>query len=1184
MQPGTDQSGAVSGGALSTYVPRLLLDGRGRHGPEHWEVDGSLVFADISGFTRLTERLSKQGKVGAEEMVTIISRVFTHLLSSTEDGGDVLKFGGDALLILFAGAEHAVRACHAAQGMQRTLRRVGSIDSSRGRVRLRMSVGIHSGTFPMFLTGTDDALELLVVGEAATRTVDMESAADAGEILVSPATAAQLDARWLGERKGEGVLVRRIPSQPPLTVLHETATGFDAQRFVPRLLRGRLGPGSEEHEHRRIAISFVHFGGVDALVREQGTTAAFERVNALTAEVQAATDEYGVLVVCTDIGADGGKFMLAAGAPDASEDDEGRLLRTVHRIVTTDVGIPVRAGVNHGHVFVGDVGAPFRRTYSTMGDAVNLAARVMGKAPFGRVLATRGAVEAAAGQFRTEIVPPFLVKGKTRPVDALLVDEPLGEGAPRLHGSELPLVGRDAELAALGAAIEAARHGRGGTLELAGDVGAGKSRLVAEAVAHDLDLAVLAVVGDPYARATPYHVASALLRRLLGIPADAANDDAGRRLTAVVAAQRPELRPWLPLLAIPIGARVAPTPQVEATDARYRQQRMRTAVSDLVAALAPAGLLVVEGVEHVDDASADLLGHVLSQVSDRHWCGVLTRRSDVPRPAWCEVEDLVEVAVGPLPRAEALSLLSHACELHPIPTHLTDAILDRADGNPLFLLELVRTTAEAGATAVDQLPHSVESIIASRVDALDPDDRQALRYLSVFGSRAPSALVDLALGDLGVRSDDHARWSRLEGFVTPTGGGLTFRGSLARHVAYEGLTFRRRRELHGRVADVLLGHDGADHPGTSDRDNLALVSWHLEQAGRWAEAWPLAVAAGDAARAAYANAEAVDAYRRALAAATHLPDLPGAELAEVAERCGDTCEVVAVYPHAAEAYAVARRAVSDPVCRLRLLRKQGIVEERIGRYTAALRWYGRALREADDLPGDDVAVCVAALHNAYAGVRYRQGRLWDAVRHARTAADLAAPGDDLANLAHAYYLLESALTDLGQEEAAQFRDDALPIYERAGDLVGQANVLNNLGSNAFFAGDLAGAQALYERSRSARLTVGDVVGAATADNNIAEILIELGRYDEAEDLLRQALRVWRGARYPVGVALATSNLGVVAAHRGRVEEGRALLEEALASFQELGSTSLVEATRARLTELPREENATRAATPQAAAM
>lgn len=431
--------------------------------------------------------------------------------------------------------------------------------------------------------------------------------------------------------------------------------------------------------------------------------------------------------------------------------------------------------------------------------------------------------------------------------------------------------------------------------------------------------------------------------------------------------------------------------------------------------------------------------------------------------------------------------------------------------------------------------------------------------------------MDDALGDLGVRSDDRGRWARLTSFVTLSGSELAFTGELVRDVAYEGLPFARRRELHGRVADVLRCTVGDDRPTTLDGDDLALVAWHLEQAGRWSQAWPVAVAAGDAARRAYANTDAVDAYRRALSAAAHLPDLPTDELADVAERCGDTCEVAALYDEASRAFATARRAATDPITHLRLLRKQGVVEERTGRYTQALRWYGRALRQAETMDGADARACVAELHIAYAGVRYRQGRLRQCARHARIAAELASPIDDLTNLAHAYYLLDAVHTDLGEEQqAAPYRHRALPVFEQTGDLIGQANTLNNLGINAFIAGELGTALQLYERSRTARLTAGDVVGAATADNNIAEILIEQDQLDEAEELLRRARRVWRGARYPIGVALATSNLGVVAARRGHTSNARVLLVEALQSFERLGATGQAEATASHLAQLDTE--------------
>ena len=127
---------------------------------------GSLAFVDISGFTALTERLSKKGKVGAEEMNDLLNECFTELLSVAYDqGAGVIKWGGDAVLLLFDGGEHEARACRAALDMQRTMRSVGKLRTSSGLVTLRMSVGIHSDAFDFFLVG-DLHRELVITGPA----------------------------------------------------------------------------------------------------------------------------------------------------------------------------------------------------------------------------------------------------------------------------------------------------------------------------------------------------------------------------------------------------------------------------------------------------------------------------------------------------------------------------------------------------------------------------------------------------------------------------------------------------------------------------------------------------------------------------------------------------------------------------------------------------------------------------------------------------------------------------------------------------------------------------------------------------------------------------------------------------------------------------------------------------------
>src|SRR5438093_3595838 len=130
---------------LKPYVPRLLIDWlRVTPSARHREVEGSLAFVDISGFTNMTERLARKGRVGSEEINDTLDLCFTELLSVAYDyGAGLVKWGGDAVLLLFEGLEHPARACRAAEEMQRTLRRLGRPRTSAGLVTLRMSVGIR---------------------------------------------------------------------------------------------------------------------------------------------------------------------------------------------------------------------------------------------------------------------------------------------------------------------------------------------------------------------------------------------------------------------------------------------------------------------------------------------------------------------------------------------------------------------------------------------------------------------------------------------------------------------------------------------------------------------------------------------------------------------------------------------------------------------------------------------------------------------------------------------------------------------------------------------------------------------------------------------------------------------------------------------------------------------------------
>lgn len=377
---------------LAPFVSRLVLEWAAET-PEarYRRVDGTLVFTDLSGFTAMSERLSRLGKLGAEELTVHLDATFSEMLRvAYHRGGSLLKFGGDALLVFFWGDDHARRGVAAAQEMRAKLREVGKIMTEAGKFRLRMSVGVHSGEFDLFLVGGSHR-ELVITGEAATTPVEMEGAADANQILLSAETAALLPPSCLGEPKGDSGarLLRAKPRVGDRRWESPVPTdGVDPTPFVPYVLRDRLSDPQRDAEHRQVTVTFIHFVGVAAVIAESGPEEAARRIEALVSFAQERFDEAGIAFLNIDIYDDGGKIFAQAGAPIAHENDDERMLRAVRAIADEDFGLTVRIGVNRGYVFVGEIGTEYGRTYTAMGDAVNTAARVMMKAPFEMGMAT----------------------------------------------------------------------------------------------------------------------------------------------------------------------------------------------------------------------------------------------------------------------------------------------------------------------------------------------------------------------------------------------------------------------------------------------------------------------------------------------------------------------------------------------------------------------------------------------------------------------------------------------------------------------------------------------------------------------------------------------------------------------------------------------------------------------------
>jgi len=1133
---------------LAPYVPRLA-----RAWPDGTvvrELDGSLVSVDLSGFTALSERLSAKGRAGAEELILLISSVFDGLIeAAARRGGDVLKFRGDALLIFFDGPGHERRACVAAAEMQDLIATSGTAESSVGPVSLTMAAGVFSGPCQFFAAGTSHR-ELLVAGPAATATIELEDAAQAGEILVAPATAAALDASWVAqERDGAFLLAGDFSAHAaPMAVQQLGPIGDEhVDELLPQPLREALAGGAGEAEHRQVTTAFVKFSGVGAVLADEGLVGLGARIEAFAHAVGDAADELGVTWLESDIDVDGGKAYLTAGAPTSGGFDESRMLRALHAIVGADCGLSLRAGVHRGSVFAGEIGARTRHTYAVMGDTVNLAARLTGRAQPGQILATGAVLDRSEVLFESE-AQPFLVKGKERAVTAYRVGALLGrreEQAPL----PLPLLGRDDEAAALQAAVDAARLRQQRLVELAGEPGIGKSRLVEELVSRALGFAQFVARCESHATAAPYFVFRPILRQLAGIVPDASAEEAGAQLVPWVQALMPDQAQWLPLLAIPFDATVPSTPEVEAIGPAFRRQRLHDVVSQfLTRVLLMPTLLVFEDTHWLDEASRDLLGALLAEPPARPWLVCATRRPIGPPIAQPDREDHVVLELAPLDGEATARLALAADEELTLGEEELAAVAARSGGNPLFVRELVAASSAGSA----DLPETVERLMTERIDTLHPDDRLLLRYASVVGQWFDLDLIRAILADELEDVGEVERWQRLSDFVERDAeDAFFFRHDLFRTAAYEGLSFRRRREIHARVGAALEER----FEGRTD-EAAGLLSHHFVEAGEGGRAWRYSVAAGRRARRRFANVDAAEFFSRALRAADELGAAERTDVAEIAEALGDVCELSAHYEEARAAYRRARAAVpDDPRAQLRLTRKQGVLHERLGEYDEAVKWFRRALHVAP-LDDESLASEVAELELEYAVVLYRQGQYAECFRVSGEAAARAERAGDRSAAAHAYRLLDSADRALGGHDESWLAK-ALPIYEELGDPIGRAIVLNNWGIRAYYAGRWDEAQAYYEQSREAEHASGDVVRAATASNNEAEILLDQGQLDRAAELFQEALRVYRASGYAFGAAVVGFNLARAAAAAGRFDEAHALFDAARAELVEIGSESFV---------------------------
>ncbi len=1134
-----------SASRLDRLVPRIVLDWVIDEPERQWRVvDGTMVFADISGFTALSERLATRGKIGTEELVETLSRVFGGMLDITaRRGGQLLKFGGDALLLLFTGPDHARQAASAAVEMRRSLREATKIPTSVGKLKLAISIGAHSGSFHLFLVG-HPYRQLVVGGPDTTVAMNSETAAEAGQIVVSSAMAELLGPGSTTPRDvGELMVTWRKGMINPVPVVPARPEDVEAARLVtPPIIASILERGVPDPVHRIATMAFFKFKGTDKRLEERGPDGLAADLHDTLVIAQAAFASEDIALLYVDVDANGGKLYCSSGVPLTSEDDEGRMLRAARTIIDADTPLPLQVGIHRGHVFAGELGAPDQAVFSIMGDTVNTAARIMVTAPPGGIHVHPAVLEAARVRYDTAPEGPFNFKGKALPQIVYRVGAELGpKEATNGHG--LQFHGRQVELAVLRERIEAVADGHGDVITLIGAAGLGKSRLVREALGSDHP-ALVDMHAEPYGSSNSYRVVRDPVRALLGlVGTDAVS--LVRQLRSTVSAKAPELEPYLPLIGDAVQLPVPATAESDSIAPQFRADRTADVVVELIQAVNDEPLVfIAEDMQWADDASANLLGRIADGTRSHPWLLVALRRDD----GGGFVTEVGEtIPIGPLPDDLIRALTISATEATPLRPHEIDIVVDRADGSPMFVGELIAAAQELGS--LDAVPASLQGTLAAQVDALDPLSKRVLSYASVLGRSFRRSVVEALLRHEGLDLDE-ATIAQLGRFIEADGPlRYRFRNGLVCDVVYDSLAYRARARLH------LAAGEAFESLRTGDDAEIAMLSLHFSHAGDHERTYRYASAAAARADAKYAASEAIVHYERAIEAARRLDDVSDADRRHLLVALGDARQLAGLFDSALEAFRRAAQAAGDDdLARAEIYLRRARVRERAGAFSAALGETTRG-RKFAAVAGDDPRseALQAHLLACAAYVQSRQAHSKRARRTALEAVELAERSGETEALARAYHTIYLAESNTGSEGSAVWAQRAFELYEAAGDLEGQAIMAMNLGVIAYYDSRWDETLERYREAGDRHRRIGRLIDVALTEANIGEVLVNQGRLDEAEPLLRDALRVMHASDF--GVApFAQMHLGRLLMARGELAEAERHLRAGFEQWTGAGST------------------------------
>jgi class 3 adenylate cyclase/tetratricopeptide (TPR) repeat protein len=833
---------------LKSYIPdilqsRILNDPAPPNKPFAENYSMAVLFVDISGFTALTEQFAEKGPSGAEDISAMLNDFYGQWIKIIKTySGDILKFAGDGLLVIWKNENLEDAALRAAQT---ALEARNKLENFRvGNSTLSTRIAVCAGQVSLTgLGGVFNRWEVVVTGDAIDQVARAQAPLRPGQIIASPQAWEILkDHAWGGHVQDGHVLLNGINTK----VEHEAEPVFNLQEnsipalrsYIPGAIAKRIDAGQSDWlaELRRVTSLFIN---IPEMARGIDTDTA-QKISQILQSViyryegsmnKIAVDEKGV------------SLLAGFGLPPFSHEDDplrGVLAAQDINAAISEIGLSSYIGVASGRNFCGVIGNNARREYTINGDSVNLAARLMHSvsagmtAPDGssvHILCDASTYESARSRVDFITLNPINVRGKSQPVPVFV---PQARHARDMGQVALTdMIGRENERFTLAEALRALVTKESRVVIIEGEAGLGKSRLVEE-LFHQADVMnvnILLGLAEAIEKSTPYHAWKNIAGKIFDL--DEKESVTEQKIFFEKMIENDEdLKERAPLLSAVLPFVIPDNENTRNIIGDTRANAMHQMIIERLGKITSASptVLVIEDVHWLDSGSWALL-NLAARRLDPLLIVITMRPMESAAPLELaqmrEMPSTRYLTLAPLGNMDIETLLRQRLGVKNLPDELVSFIRSKAEGHPFFSEELAYAlrdggfikiksnecyiTSSAGNLDELNLPRSLEGVITSRIDRMPPSHQLTLKVASVIGRvfalNELSAIYPIK-SELSSLPDylSHLEKQELTILDTPDPEvSYLFKHIITQEVAYNLLLFAQRRSLHRAIAEWYEG-------------------------------------------------------------------------------------------------------------------------------------------------------------------------------------------------------------------------------------------------------------------------------------------------------------------------------------------------------------------------------------------